>query len=317
MSTVIPKIPFSSPPIDLIETFLSEGQRVILGKERQLRLCLCALLCESHILIEDLPGVGKTTLVKTLARLLGLEATRVQFTNDLLPSDILGTSVFDSSTNQFRFHPGPIFGQIVIADELNRATPKTQSALLQAMEERKVTVDGVTHPLPRPFFVVATQNPLEQTGTYPLPESQLDRFLMRIDIGYPDRKAERDLLKGERREILLEELQPAFSVQTLMMAQVSCRQVHISDALINYVQDILDYSRSRPQNFRGLSPRSGLAMIESSRAWAFIHGRKMVLPDDVQAVAPAVMAHRLRFMDRDSSSGESLAREILEHVPVP
>ncbi len=223
------------------------ADEVILGKSQQLRLALCALLAEGHVLIEDVPGVGKTTLVKTLAALLGFQPTRIQFTNDLLPADILGNSVFDPKAQRFVFHPGPIFGQMLLADELNRATAKTQSALLQAMAERQVTVDGITHPLPHPFFVVATQNPKEQTGTYPLPESQLDRFMMRLDLGYPDRQAEAQLLKGEGRERLLEQLRPMADSRDLENWQKQTQRVTVSEFLIRYLQDLLDYTRARPR----------------------------------------------------------------------
>ncbi len=301
----------------LVQNFFNQAQKIILGKEHQLRLALCALLAEGHVLIEDVPGVGKTTLVKTLAKLLGLKDSRIQFTNDLLPADILGTSVFDAIGSKFSFHPGPIFGQIVIGDELNRATPKTQSALLQAMEEQRVTIDGITHTLPKPFFVVATQNPSEQTGVYPLPESQLDRFLMRIDIGYPDRQAERELLKGEKREQLLHQATAVMSPEDLLRLQGLVMRVLAAEPIVNYVQDLLDYSRARPQEMQGLSPRSGLALIRAAKSWAFLQGRNLVLPEDVQAIAPSVMSHRLNRRDMSSSlSGEQLARQILANVDV-
>jgi len=300
-----------------LEALLTKAKEIILGKDQQLRLSLCALLADGHILIEDQPGVGKTTLVRTLATLLGLKSSRIQFTNDLLPADILGTSVFDVEARRFVFHPGPIFGQILIADELNRATPKTQSALLQAMEERRITVDGITHELPKPFFVAATQNPSEQTGTYPLPESQLDRFLMKIDVGYPDRAAESQLLKGERREKLLGELTSAVEIETFRQWQIKVNKVHVSDPLIRYLQDLLEFSRSRPQEMQGLSPRAGLAWLRAAKAWAFMQQRTMVLPEDIQAVGVPVMAHRL-IPGRGGStvSGEYLARQVLGSVAV-
>jgi MoxR-like ATPase len=300
----------------LVRLFQMAGE-VILGKPQQLQLALCALLADGHVLIEDVPGVGKTTLVKTLATLLGLRPSRIQFTNDLLPADILGTSVFDQAAHRFIFHPGPIFGQMVIADELNRATPKTQSALLQAMEERHVTVDGITHELPSPFFVVATQNPKEQMGTYPLPESQLDRFLMRIDVGYPDRTAEGELLKGERRETLLNRLQAVASVDDLMRWQKEVLQVHASDALIGYLQDLIEHTRSRPNEMQGLSPRAGLSWLRAARAWAFLQGRNLVLPEDIQAVGVSIMSHRLTFSRGNGvASGDELARQVLTSVAV-
>ena len=282
-----------------------------------MRLVLCALLADGHVLIEDLPGVGKTTLVKTLARLLGLDVTRIQFTNDLLPADILGVSVYDNESRSFHFHPGPIFGQIVIADELNRATPKTQSALLQAMEERRVTVDGVTHELPQPFFVVATQNPMDQAGTYPLPDSQLDRFLMRISLGYPHRGAERDLLRGEKRARLIENLKAGVSADELLSWQGEVDTVHVSDAIVEYIQDLIDYTRAHPERMQGLSPRAGLGLLRAARTWALLEGRNMVIPEDVQAVAVAIMSHRLlRPGQRSTLTGEQIAKEVISAVAV-
>ena len=300
----------------LTALFTAAG-KVILGKPQQLQLSLCALLADGHVLIEDVPGVGKTTLVKTMAALLGMSPTRIQFTNDLLPADILGTSVFDQTVHRFIFHPGPIFGQMVIADELNRATAKTQSALLQAMEERHVTVDGVTHELPKPFFVVATQNPKEQMGTYPLPESQLDRFIMRIDLGYPDRAAEAELLKGERRGNMLENLKPVAGIEDLRRWQNLASEVHVSDSLVRYLQDLIEYTRSRPSEMQGLSPRAGLAWLRAARAWAFLQGRNLVLPEDVQAVGVAIMSHRL-VMTRNAGTltGDQLARQVISNVSV-
>lgn len=300
-----------------LDDFFQAAESIILGKSMQLRLAMCALLADGHVLIEDLPGTGKTTLVKTLAALLGLKPSRIQFTNDLLPADIVGTSVFDAQAHRFVFHPGPVFGQILIADELNRATPKTQSALLQAMEEHRVTVDGITHELPKPFFVVATQNPSEQMGTYPLPESQVDRFLMRIDMGYPDRKAEAELLKGERRDVLLQNLKPALKPEDLLGWQESVTKIHVSEPLIRYLQDLIEFTRTRPHEMQGLSPRAGLAWLRAARAWALLHGRQMVLPEDIQAVGPSVMAHRLQASGpAGSQSGAQLAARVLAEVPV-
>lgn len=300
-----------------IDAVLSRAQQIILGKQNQLQLALCALLADGHALVEDVPGVGKTTLVRTLATLLGLKTTRIQFTNDLLPADILGTTVFDAKDQRFVFHPGPIFGQVVIADELNRATPKTQSALLQAMEERRVTIDGITHELPLPFFVIATQNPSEQMGTYPLPESQLDRFMLRIDMGFPDRKSEAELLKGERREGLMRDLRPVVNLDDLKVWQKEVKAVHVSDAIVEYLQNLIEYTRSRPTEMQGLSPRAGLAWLSAARAWAFIHDRQMVLPEDIQAVGVAIMGHRLRHSrNLDSAVGIRLARQVLDSVAV-
>lgn len=302
---------------DFIAHFLDEANQIILGKREQLKLALCAILSEGHLLIEDVPGVGKTTLVKLLGKALGLQATRIQFTNDMLPADIIGTSILDSRSQSFSFHKGPIFSQLVIADELNRATPKTQSACLQAMEERTVSIDGQTYPLPQPFVVVATQNPREQIGTYPLPESQLDRFLMRLEIGYPDKLAEQSLLKGERRETLLEQLKPVMGPEDVMRIQRETRAVFAADAIVLYVQSILHFSRHQASDQRGLSPRSGLAILRAAKTWAYLEGRNHVLPEDVKAVAPSVMAHRLnRANDHEPLQGLERAQEILKNVRV-
>lgn len=301
----------------MIEKLFSSSSEVILGKEHQVRLAFCCLLARGHLLVEDVPGVGKTTLVKFFAKALDLKSSRIQFTNDLLPADILGTSIFNEALGEFRFYPGPIFGQIVVADELNRATPKTQSACLQAMEERKVTVDGVTHDLPQPFFLIATQNPMEQSGTFPLPESQLDRFLMRIDLGYPDREAEKQLLKGESRNLLLDRMSAVMSADELQNLQEQVHQVLVADPVIDYIQDILAASRNYAVDCVGLSPRAGLALLKSSQAWAFIHQRSYVLPEDVQAVALSVMAHRLNHFHRfGGEPGATIAANILNSVPV-
>ncbi len=286
---------------------------VIVGKDHQIRLALACLLARGHLLIEDLPGVGKTTLAHVLARALGLDFKRIQFTSDLLPADILGISIFQTDTQKFHFHPGPLFAQLVLADEINRATPKTQSALLEAMEERQVTADGVTLKLPEPFFVIATQNPQHLIGTFPLPESQLDRFLMRIDLGFPDRQSERALLKGRDRRELVEAMAPTLDGATLVRLQQQAARVHAADALLDYVQNLLEATRANGAFGGGLSPRAGLALLAAARAWALLAGRAMVLPEDVQAVAPAVMGHRLRPAD---GAQASVAR-LLQGVPVP
>lgn len=278
-------------PMDAV---IAQANRFILGKERQIRLALACLLARGHLLIEDLPGVGKTTLAHVLATTLGLQFTRVQFTSDLLPADILGVSIYDRESGEFRFHQGPIFSQVVLADEVNRATPKSQSALLEAMEEHQVSIEGETRPLPQPFFVIATQNPAFQIGTFPLPESQLDRFLMVIEIGYPDRAAERALLAGEDRREMLQSVQQVLTPAELIAQQQAVRQIHASPALINYVQAILEFSRHSPLYQAGLSPRAGLALLAAARAWAFLEGRDHVQPEDIQTVLPFVAAHRLQ-----------------------
>jgi len=294
------------------------ADQVILGKEGAIRLALTCLLARGHLLIEDLPGVGKTTLAHLLARLLGLQYQRIQFTSDLLPADIIGVSVFDREGSNFRFHPGPVFSQLILADEINRATPKTQSALLEAMEEEQVTVDGETRPLPDPFFVIATQNPLHQIGTFPLPESQLDRFLMRISIGYPHAGAERELLAGENRRAILARLEPGMELAAFSELQRKVVDVHASAALIRYVQALLDFSRRSPDFEHGLSPRAGLALLHSAKAWALLHGNDQVLPEDVQAVLEPVVGHRLRFGGGSEGSSDRAPAELLmESVAVP
>jgi len=288
---------------------------VILGKSHAVRLALCCLLAKGHLLIEDIPGVGKTTLANALARTLGLALHRVQFTSDLLPADIIGNSIFDRDKHVFTFHPGPVFTNLVLADEVNRATPKTQSALLEAMEENHVSVDGRTHALPLPFFVIATQNPSHQIGTFPLPESQLDRFLMRIELGYPERDAEREMLRGPSRRLLVEELQPIVTMSQLMDLQAQVERIHVAEPLLDYLLDLLARSRERG---RGLSPRAALAMRRASQAWALMEGRTMVIPEDVQAVAPSIMGHRLgTWGDASGHDGLAQAAEILNSVPVP
>ena len=298
-------------PSSLIEKVVRRAGEVILGKERQVRLALACLLAGGHLLIEDLPGVGKTTLAHVLARLLGLEFQRIQFTSDLLPADIVGVSIFDRESGSFHFHPGPIFCQFILADEINRATPKTQSALLEAMEERQVTAEGQTRPLPAPFFVIATQNPSHQIGTFPLPESQLDRFLMCIRLGYPDRAAERALLRGADRRQLLAALQPCLAPADLQGLQRAAAEVHAADALIDYVYALVEHSRNSPRFQTGLSPRCGLALLAAARAWALVAGRQLVLPEDVQAVLPSVVGHRL------AGNGDDPAGALLKAVPLP
>ena len=291
---------------------------IILGKAVQVRLCLACMLAGGHLLIEDIPGGGKTTLAHALARIMGLSYQRIQFTSDLLPADITGVSVYDRGQNKFRFHPGPIFSNLVLADEVNRATPKTQSALLEAMEEGQVTADGETHMLPRPFFVVATQNPTYQIGTFPLPESQLDRFLMRIRLGYPGPKMERELLKGEDRRKLLEASSPVISPDLIGELQVRVTRVFASEALLDYLQAIVRNTREQTEYESGLSPRAALSLLRSAQAWAMLHHRDAVLPEDLQAVLPSVVGHRLRSrQDSGGADPERIARQLLESVPIP
>ncbi len=287
---------------------LVEGlSRIVLGKEAVVRLAVTGLLAKGHLLFEDQPGVGKTLLSQALAQSLGLQFRRVQFTSDLLPADILGASIYDREAGSFSFHPGPVFTQVLLADEINRATPKTQSALLEAMEEGKVTCDGTPHALPVPFFVIATQNPSTQIGTFMLPESQLDRFLMRLALGVPGRQAERAMLQGQDRREMLREMAPVMPWAELAQMQVLARRVHVAEPLLDYLQDLLGASRSAGH---GMSPRAGLALLAAARAWALMEGRAMVLPEDVQAVGVPVMAHRL-------AGGLEEAERLLAEVPVP
>lgn len=298
------------------ETIEMIGQ-VLLGKHHQIKLALTCLLSGGHLLIEDLPGMGKTTLSQALAQALGLSFNRIQFTSDLLPADILGVSIYEKDTENFRFYPGPIFNQLVLADEINRTTPKSQSALLEAMEERQVTIEGETRPLPQPFFVIATQNPNTQAGTFPLPESQLDRFLMRIELGYPDAAAERELLQGEDRRDVLARLTATMNVREFMNLQSQCSQVKVSEALLDYVQRLIQYTRQAPEFAYGLSPRGALAILHCARSWALIEHRNHVIPEDVQAVLTAVVEHRLReAADFSGHGGTALAQRLLSQVDV-
>ena len=299
-----------------VARIVKAASQIILGKEAQIRLALACLLARGHLLIEDIPGVGKTTLAHVLARSLGLNFQRIQFTSDMLPADILGVSIYERDSGSFKFHPGPIFAQVILADEVNRATPKTQSALLEAMEEHQVTAEGETRKLPEPFFVIATQNPSEQVGTFPLPESQLDRFLMRIELGYPDHHAERVLLSGTDRRDLLAGLDPCLAPGELVELQGNAQRVHVAPALLDYVQAIVEYTRRSPEFAAGLSPRAALALVHSARAWALIEGRDQVLPEDVQAVLPGVAVHRLRPA-RDAMSRADIGAQLLAAVPIP
>ena len=307
-----PKGVAASPVARVVEA----ASRVILGKEGQVRLALACLLARGHLLIEDLPSVDKTTLAHVLARSLGLHFQRIQFTSDMLPADILGVSIFERDSGGFKFHPGPIFAQVILADEVNRATPKTQSALLEAMEEHQVTAEGETRKLPEPFFVIATQNPSEQVGTFPLPESQLDRFMMRIELGYPDRDAERALLSGTDRRDLLATLEPSMSPADLTELQAAAQRIHVAPALLDYVQAIVEYTRRSPEYVAGLSPRAALALVHSARAWAMLEGRDKVIPEDVQAILPGVAAHRLRPA-HDTQRRVDVGAQLLAAVPIP
>ena len=301
---------------EIIEKTVRDIGRVLLGKDRQIRLALCALFSRGHLLIEDMPGMGKTTLSHALARVLGLEFARVQFTSDMLPGDILGVSVYDQRAQAFNFHPGPVFTEVLLADEINRTTPKTQSALLEAMAEHQVTVEGQTRELPEEFFVIATQNPVTQAGTFALPESQLDRFLMRIDIGYPDRNAERAMLTGQGRVPGVEALEPSLGREDLRRILRDAQSVATADMLLDYVQRLTGYTRSAPEFAHGLSPRGALALVASARTWAYMEGRSHVVPEDVQAVLPAVVAHRLRGASEFSGDGRALAERLLTQVDI-
>lgn len=291
---------------------------IILGKSQQIRLAIACLLARGHLLIEDVPGVGKTTLAHAIATSLGLKFQRIQFTSDLLPADILGVSVFNRDSASFEFHPGPVFTNVVLADEVNRATPRAQSALLEAMEENQVTTEGETRALPRPFFVIATQNPSHQIGTFPLPESQLDRFLMRIELGYPDAQAERALLNGIDRRDLLDKLQPRLTPEELVQLQREVQQVHASPALLDYLQALVNHTRQTPHFEHGLSPRAALAMLHGARAWAYMDDRKHVVPEDLQTVLPSIVAHRLSPAGELSGANRTdLVTRLLQQVAIP
>ncbi|MDP1940124.1 MAG: MoxR family ATPase [Gallionella sp.] len=297
-----------------LNNVIRQAEQVILGKPQQIRLALACLLARGHLLIEDMPGVGKTTLAHVLARTLGMQFQRIQFTSDLLPADILGVSVYQRDNSKFEFHPGPIFAQMILADEVNRATPKAQSALLEAMEEHQVTIEGVTRPLPAPFFVIATQNPSHQIGTFPLPESQLDRFLMRIEMGYPDAAAERGLLSGIDRREIIAKLTPQMESAELLALQQQVKQIHVAPPLLDYVQAILRHTRESAHYTHGLSPRAGLALLSAARAWALIDGRDAVIPEDVQTILPGVVSHRLHSLVEPQSS---LTQQLIAAVAIP
>jgi MoxR-like ATPase len=301
-----------------LDPVIAQVGRIILGKEHQIRLTVACLLARGHLLIEDLPGVGKTTLAHAIAKSLGLDFHRIQFTSDLLPADILGVSVFDRDSSAFKFHPGPVFSQVILADEVNRATPKAQSALLEAMEEHQVTTEGETRPLPEPFFVIATQNPSHQIGTFPLPESQLDRFLMRIHLGYPDATAERRLLEGRERRDMIADLSPVLNTAELLQRQKQAREVFAAPALLDYLQALVAHTRQSSQFVNGLSPRAGLYLLNAARAWAYMDGRRQVLPEDVQAVLPSVVGHRLYpESGLNTLSSTQIAERLISEVAIP
>jgi MoxR-like ATPase len=294
--------------------------QIIVGKPLQIRQSLTCLLAGGHLLIEDAPGVGKTTMAHAIAVSMGLPFRRIQFTSDLLPSDVIGVSVYERNSGQFIFHPGPIFTEVLLADEINRASPKTQSALLEAMEESQVSIDGLSRPLPHPFFVIATQNPLHQVGTFPLPESQLDRFLMCITLGYPDRAAERSLLAGEARRDMLKSLDATARPADLLAAQAEAKKVYVSAALLDYVQALIAHTRASGKYAEGLSPRGGLALLAAARAWAWLDGREHVIPEDVQNIMPCVAGHRLHATSRETGRalhGKELVSQLIGAVPVP
>ena len=307
----------------MLEKFRSTATQIgqiIVGKTLQIRQSLTCLLAGGHLLIEDAPGVGKTTMAHAIAISMGLPFRRIQFTSDLLPSDVIGVSVYERNSGQFVFHPGPIFTEVLLADEINRASPKTQSALLEAMEESQVSVDGLSRPLPNPFFVIATQNPLHQVGTFPLPESQLDRFLMCISLGYPDRAAERSLLSGEARRDMLKSLDATARPADLLAAQAEAKKVYVSAALLDYVQSLIAHTRASGKYAEGLSPRGGLAMLAAARAWAWLDGREHVIPEDVQNIMPCVAGHRLHATSRETGRalhGKELVSQLIAAVPVP
>ena len=314
MNQVLPAAPAADDLRQQLAAAETQLNQVVLGKPRQVKLALACLIAGGHLLLEDVPGVGKTTLAHALAATFALDFQRVQFTSDLLPSDIVGVSVYERETGGFRFHPGPIFGGLLLADEINRATPKTQSALLEAMAEGQVTVDGQTHALPQPFFVVATQNPLDLAGTFPLPDSQLDRFMLRLSLDYPDAKAERELLTGIDRRDLLTRMRPALDGIGLLALRARAQAITASPALLDYLQALLAASRRHADIRTGLSPRAGLALLLAARAWALLHQRDYVLPEDLQALFVPLAAHR--FVAVRGASGEALAQQLLAEVAV-
>ncbi len=290
---------------------------ILLGKDQQVRLSFCCLLSRGHLLIEDLPGVGKTTLANAMARVIGIDYQRIQFTSDLLPADILGVSIYRRDQEEFKFHPGPIFAQVILVDEINRATPKTQSALLEGMAENQVTIENTTHLLPEPFFVVATQNPMDLVGTFPLPESQLDRFLLSITLGYPDPAAERELLTTEERSRMLDRTTALLTSEDIKALQKDCEDIHVSDDLLDYVQALLKETRDERWFETGLSPRAGLYLLRASRAYAFLEDRDYVIPEDIKVIFPGLARHRLSPSSGFAQSADEQITELLDQVPIP
>lgn len=302
---------------DLADQVTNQVGKIILGKHREIKLALACTLARGHLLIEDVPGVGKTLLARAMAQVLGLDYRRIQFTSDMLPADIIGVSIFDTKRAAFRFHRGPLFAELVLADEVNRAPPKSQSALLEAMEEQQITADGVTHPLPEPFFVIATQNPAHQIGTFPLPESQLDRFLMRIGLGYPAEPLERKLLRGEDRRRLLASIHPVTTHSEILELQAAARNVHVSDGILDYLQALVRFTREAPEFALGLSPRGAVDLVNAARCWAMINGHEGIHPEDLKEIFPAVAGHRLQPRDNSIHPNQDITALVLESVPVP
>jgi MoxR-like ATPase len=313
-------MPEPVPTAQLLHRVVDEVEKAILGKRRMVELAVLTLLCDGHLLIEDIPGVGKTTLAKALARAIGGKFRRIQFTPDLLPADVTGTNVFNPKTLGFELHPGPVFANVVLADEINRATPKTQSSLLECMEERQVTIDGVSHPLPRPYFVIATQNNVEMLGTYPLPEAQMDRFFIRLSLGYPSPHDEVMILSRQQQEQPLQHVQQVTEPEQMVQAQQDVRAVYVHDAIRNYIVNIVNATRRHPHVQLGASPRGSLNLMHAAQAYAVLQERDYVLPDDVKAVAQAVLAHRLILKPEARVRGidaEQVVAEVLEQVAVP
>jgi len=302
---------------DRLKDAVSTVNRIIMGKEQQVKLAFSCLLAGGHLLIEDLPGVGKTTLAHALAAVIGVRYQRIQFTSDLLPADILGVSIYSRDQEKFEFHPGPIFAQLVLADEINRATPKSQSALLEAMAEGQVTIEGDTHSLPKPFFVIATQNPLDLVGTFPLPDSQLDRFLLSISLGFPEPEVERELLTARDRSLMLQDTQPVISPDDVLLLNQDCQKVHVSHALLDYVQALLAGTRNSRWFETGLSPRAGIAMLHCSKAYAFLEGRDFAIPEDVKAIFPSLARHRMSVPHGMETSVKEQISDLLNQVAIP